>query len=304
MLTPKFKIKTQKKSQDYGLFIIEPLEEGYGHTIGNALRRVLLSSLPGFAITMVKIKGIKHQFSKLKGLKEDIVEFILNLKLIKLKSSLYKKTKITLKTHGPGEITASQIKTPPTIEIVNKDLVLGHLADKKSTIEMEMFAEGGLGYSPAEERKSSTLGEIPIDASFGPINRVNFKVETTRVGRMTNYDKLILEIWTDGTTNSKDALLQSAKILSAYFTQIYKPRKIKEAESEEKAPVDKNLELTIEELGFPTRIVNSLRKANYNTVKDLTAVSKSEIQKVKNLGAKSMKIIEAALKEKKIFLKE
>ncbi len=303
MLVPKFKIKIQKRSQDYGLFILEPIEEGYGHTLGNSLRRVLLTSLPGFAVTMIKIKGVRHQFSQLKGLKEDITELILNLKQIRLKSSQSKKTKITLNANGPGKITAAKIKTPPSIEIVNKDLVLGHLADKKSKIDMEMFVEGGLGYSPAEERKSSVLGEISIDATFSPIIRVNYKVEATRVGRMTNYDKVILEVWTDGTKEPKKAVLEAAKILSSYFTQIYKPRKIKEPKVKDTVLVNKNLELTIEELGFPTRIVNSLRKANYNTVKDLASSSKAQIQKVKNLGAKSIKIIEAALMEKDITLK-
>jgi DNA-directed RNA polymerase subunit alpha len=304
MLVPKFKIKTEKKSQNYGLFSLEPLEEGYGHTLGNALRRVLLSSLPGHAISLIKIKGVKHQFSTLKGLKEDVVEFILNLKQIRIKSSQTKKTKVTLSATGPGEITAGKIKTPAQIEIVNPDLVLGHLADKKSKIEMEMYIEGGLGYSPAEERPSSTIGEIPIDCIFSSVIRVNYKVEATRVGRMTNFDKLILEIWTDGTKDPKEALLEASRILSSFFSQIYKPRKIKELEVAVKEPVNQNLELTIEELGFPTRIVNSLKKANYQTVKDLVASSIKEIQKVKNLGTKSVKIIEASLKDKNISLKE
>ena len=194
MLKPSFKTTSKNKGKTYGELILSPLEPGYGHTLGNALRRVLLTSLPGAAITQIKIKGARHQFTTLKGLKEDIVEFCLNIKQVRIKIKKGEGPfKITLDAKGPGEIKASNIKTPPEIDIVNKDLILAHLADKKSQLQTEMQIEKGFGYQSAERGKRK-IGLILLDATFTPVIRVAYEVKSTRVGRRTDLDKLILKI--------------------------------------------------------------------------------------------------------------
>jgi DNA-directed RNA polymerase subunit alpha len=304
MNEPIFQIKIEKETPTEGSFVIEPLIEGYGNTLGTALRRVLLSSLPGAAVTFVKIAGVRHQFATVPGLKEDIVELILNIKQLRVKYEGDKPTKITLDVTGPGEVKASQIKTTSGVEIANKDLVLGTLADKKSKISIEMTVEKGYGYSPFEDRKSDVLGMIPVDATFSPVVRVNPKVESTRVGRMTNFDKLILDINTDGTISPSDAVKEAAKILLSYFEQIINPKKA-EKQSEPKIDVPNEvMKLTVEELTLPTRIVNALEKAGYKTVEELISANPKDVARVKNLGSKSIKIIDAALKEKGVEFRE
>jgi len=300
MTQPIFQIKTEKETPTEGIFILEPLEQGYGLTIGNALRRVLLTSLPGAAVTFVKIAGVRHQFTTIPGLKEDVVEFILNVKKLRIRYGGDKEVKIKLEASGPGEIRASEIKTPASVQVVNKDLVLGTLADKKSKVSIEMTVEKGYGYSPFEERKSETLGTVPIDALFSPVVRVNSRIEATRVGRMTNFDKLILEVSTDGTISPLAAVKQAAKTIIPYFEQIVEPKKPKVREEEKVQISPEVLKLMVEELALPTRIVNALEKAGYKTIEDLVSVSKKDISKVKNLGTKSIKIIEAALSEKEV----
>jgi DNA-directed RNA polymerase subunit alpha len=303
MIDPTFTIKAQKETADYGKFIIEPLEQGYGYTLGNALRRVLLTSLPGAAVTQVKIAGVRHQFSTLEGLKEDIVELILNIKQIRLKYKGEKPVKIKLDVKGPGEVKAGDLETPAGVKIVNPEHLLGKLADKKSRLKVEMVVQSGFGYLPAEEGKGSVLGIIPIDASFTPIRRVNYKVEATRVGRRTDLDRLILELVTDKTIAPSEALKEAAKILISFFSQIVEP-KIPPAEEEKKEEFTSEiLRLTVEELNLPTRIANVLRKGGYETVKDLTLAVPADIVKVKNLGEKSIKVIQAALAEKGVSLK-
>lgn len=294
MNEPIFEIKEEKKEVNYGRFSISPLEQGYGLTIGNALRRVLLVSLPGSAITSVKIAGVKHQFSTLSGMKEDMVEFILNLKKVRFSGSTDKPVKATLEIDKSGEFKASDIKVGGGIEIANPDLVLGTV-NKGSKLSAEMTIESGFGFSPAEDRPSETIGLIPVDASFSPIKRVSYKVEETRVGRLTNYDKLLLEIWTDGTIDAGDAITQSAKILMGYFGQIVNPKKV---EKKEEAPVDDlglTGKLSVEEIGLPTRVANALIKAGFETVEELAHAKKEDLVKVRNLGDKSLKIVAAAL---------
>lgn len=299
MLSPTFQIKKEKTTETEGVFILEPLEQGYGHTLGNALRRVLLTSLPGAAVTYVKIDGVTHQFSTLSGLKEDIVELILNIKKIRIHYEGEKPLKVILEAVGPKEVKAKDIKVSSPARIINEDLVLAQLADKKAKLFCEMTVEKGYGYSPFEERESQTLGVIPVDAAFSPVQRVNYRIEATRVGRITNYDRLILEVKTDGTITPQEALDQSAKILIAYFTQIVEPKKVKSEEKKEEAKISAEiLKLTVEELNLPVRITNALERAGYKDVESLLASNKGDISKVKNLGSKSIKIIEAALKEK------
>ena len=300
MEEPLFQIKKEKEDKNKGVFVIEPLEQGYGHTLGNALRRVLLTSMPGAAVTFVKIAGVRHQFTTLKGLKEDVVELILNIKKVRVKYQGKNPVKVKLEATGPGEIKAKKIKTPAGVEIANPELVIANLADKKSKLSVEMTIESGLGYSPFEERKSDVLGVIPVDASFSPVIRANYQVEATRVGRLTNYDRLVLELETDGTIAPLEAVKGAAKILVAYFKQVVEPKVPKKKIEEQPAISHEVLRLTVQELNLPTRIVNALENADYKTVADLIAVDKKEIAKVRNLGGKSLKIIEIALKEKEV----
>ena len=294
MNEPMFEIKEEKKETNYGKFVISPLEQGYGITIGNSLRRVLLTSLPGMAIASVRISGVKHQFSTLSGMKEDIVEFVLALKKVRFSGKLEKSVKAILEVSKPGEFKAGDIKIGGGIEIANPELILGTL-NKGSKIQAELTIESGVGYSPAEERSVDSIGLIPIDASFSPVQRVSYKIEETRVGRLTNYDKLILEIWTDGTMKASEALVQSAKTLLAYFGQIVNPKKI--AKMEEVPHDDLGLigKLSVEEIGLPTRVANALIKAGFEVVEDLAHAKKTDLVKVRNLGEKSLKIVAAAL---------
>jgi len=293
---PIFEIKEEEKKENYSKFVITPLEQGYGNTLGNSLRRVLLTSLPGAAVTQVRISGVRHQFSTLKGMKEDIIEFILNLKKVRFSFDSDKVVKGSISALG-GVVKAGDIKIDGSVKVVNPDLVLANLAEG-AKLEAKLEISRGTGYSPAEERKTSEVGVIPVDASFSPITRVNYKVEETRVGRLTNYDKLTLEIWTDGTIEAKDALLQAAKILISYYKQIIEPKKkveVKEEKVDLIGPVGK---LSVEEIGLPTRVANALLKAGYETVEDLMTAKRQDLVKVRNLGEKSVKVIEAALGEK------
>lgn len=291
-LKPIFKTVLTEKKSDYGCFVLEPLQQGYGHTIANALRRCLLSSFQGSAITQLKIDGIKHQFSTLPGMKEDIIEFILNIKQIRIKTDEKKEIKVVLEASGLKEITAGDIKIPAGTEIINKDLKLATLTDKKSKLKCVFWINRGYGYSPAEERKPDVLGVIPIDAVFTPVIKVNFRIEAARVGRWTNFDKIVFEIWTDGTVKPSEVLNRGAKILSSFFKQVYEPvfEKEKTVNLEEKEE-NEILKLTVEELDLPTRIANALRRGGYETVKDLLKAKKQDIAKVKNLGKKSIDMI-------------
>ena len=303
MNEPLFEIKEEEKKGDYSKFVISPLEQGYGNTLGNSLRRVLLTSLEGAVVTSVRIGGIKHQFSTLKGMKEDVVEFLLNLKKVRFEYEGDKPSKATLSAAGPGEIRAKDIKIEPTVKIANPELVLATL-NRGAKIEAKFEIEKGTGYSPAEDRATGEIGLIPMDASFSPVRRVNYKIEETRVGRLTNYDKLILEIWTDGTIKAKDALAKAARILVTYFNQIVTPKKMakEEVKKEDKlGPIGK---LSVEEIGLPTRVANALIKADYEIVEDLVKAKRSNLVKVRNLGEKSVKVIGVALGEKGLALSE
>ncbi len=297
---PVFKIKTDSENASFGKFILEPLERGYGHTIGNALRRVLLSSLPGAAITSVKISGAKHQFQTLPGLREDVVELILNLKKIRLRLSGADEAVIKLGVSGPGVITANDISCPPEVEIANPDLYLGTLADKKSHLEIEITVGKGYGYSLADERKSEIIGVLSVDAAFSPVIRVNYSVEAARVGRMTNFDKLIMGVWTDGTISPSEALKIASKILVSYFLQIYEPKAQAEEVSVAVTPTvsDDVLKMLIEELDLPVRLENTLKKGGIETVGQLLGTLRKDLLKVKNFGGKSLDIVEEKLREK------
>ena len=300
IMEPTFDIKQEKLEDNYGKFIISPLLGGYGYTMGQALKRVLLTSIPGAAIQTVRIEGVKHQFSTLKGMKEDVLDFLLNLKQVRVSYTGEKAVKLELNVKGPGEVKASQIKTSGSVSISNPDLVLANLA-KGSKLEAEMEVVTGVGYSSAEERPSDTIGEIALDAIFSPVTRVNYKVEETRVGRVTNYDKLTLEIWTDGTIDPESALVKASKTLMSYFGQVVAPKASKTDSVAQLGPDDSlglTGKLSVEEIGLPTRVANALVKSGYDTVEKLVKADKNDLIKVRNLGEKSLKVIKAALIEK------
>ena len=305
MVEPTFKIKEEKVTQDYGEFIIEPLEHGYGHTLGNALRRVLLVSIPGAAVTSVKISGAKHKFSTIPGLKENLVDFLLNIKGLNLRLLDSKaQSTVTLSVKGPKEITAKDLELPEDVEIVNKDHYLGFLSDKKAKLDMELTVERGMGYSLADERKIATLGIIPTDAVFTPIRRVNYEISATRVGRQTNLDKLTMQIWTNGVVKPREALDESAKILASYFFQVFEPKASVSLEptASHLGVSEAALRMTIDELDLPTRIYNSLRNGGIETIGQLLDTSRKDLISMRNMGGKSIGVIEEKLKEKGIEL--
>src|SRR3989344_4937917 len=305
MLDPTLKVKEERSEKDFGKFVIEPLEPGYGHTLGNSLRRVLLSSIPGAAITSVRISGVKHKFSTVTGLKENVVDFLLNIKGLNITLLNSKDTStIKLSVKGPKKITAEDLELSEDVEVTNKDHYLGYLSDKKAKLDVELTVERGLGYSLSEERKLSTVGIIPTDAIFTPVKRVNYEVSATRVGRQTNLDKLTIKIWTNGVVTPKEELEEAARNLSAFVIQSYEP-KTSEVSEESMVPSgvsDVIVKMTIDELDLPTRIYNSLRNGGIETVGQLLDTPRKELIGMRNMGGKSIVIIEEKLKEKGIEL--
>lgn len=295
-----FHIKQEAAKDNYGRFTIEPLAQGYGQTLGSSLRRVLLSSLPGAAVTQVTIVGLKHQFGIVKGVKEDGVDLLLNLKKLRVAYSGEKPVKLTLSAKGAKEVKARDIKAPAEVKIANPDLVLAHLSGAQAKLDIDIQVETGVGYSQADDRKTNKVGLIPLDADFSPIARVNYRVEETRVGRLTNYDKLTMEVWTDNTIEAADALKKAAEIMIGYFAQVVSPQAAPPPSQLSSSSQSQASVLTIEELGLPTRIANALAKSGYENVSDLMLADKAELAKVRNMGDKSIKVIEAALKEKGI----
>lgn len=305
MLEPKFKVKEEQLTADFGEFVIEPLDPGYGHTLGTALRRVLLISIPGVAVTSVKINGAKHRFSTIPGVKENIVDLLLNIKGLNFKLLNSKdESVIRLSVKTAGIITGKDIELSEDVEIANPDHYIATLADKKGKLEIELTVQRGYGYSLSEERKSDVLGVIPTDAIFTPIKRVNFTVSATRVGRQTNLDKLNLSIWTNGVISPREALDQASKTLTSYFHQVYEPTELVSEESSSVASTgsDATLRLTIDELDLPTRIYNSLRNGGIETIGQLIDAPRKDLISMRNMGGKSISIIEEKLKEKGIEL--
>ena len=304
MNEPMFTVEQDSKKDNFGVFIISPLEQGYGATLGTSLRRVLLTSLQGAAVTSARLSGVKHQFSTLKGMREDVVEFLLNLKKVRFSYGGESSAKGTISVKSAGEVKAKDIKTPATVKVANPELVLANI-DKGGKIDAEITIEQGVGYSFAEERATGEIGLIPLDASFSPVNRVNYRVEETRVGRLTNYDKLILEITTDGTMAPKDALVLAAKTLLSYYEQIVSPKKVVKTEETKVDSLGVVGNLSVEEIGLPTRVANALVRAGYETVENLARAKRPDLIKVRNLGEKSLKIISLALAERDVkFLPE
>lgn len=310
MINPQdinFKLSVQGETDAYAQIVIEPLLPGLGQTLGNSLRRIMLTYLPGAAVTSVQIEGVQHQFTTLKGMRQDIVDLVLNLKQLHIIYRGEEPATLTLHAKGQGPVTAGQLELPSGVEIVNPEFVLADLSGDKASLKAQITIEAGVGYSPSDERNISTVGVIPVDASFSPVLRVNYEVLSTRVGRLTNFDKIVFEIWTNGTMKPLDAVLQSADLLQKYFAHVSAPSADDAAESVEISEDEANmgtakeaLQLTVEELELPTRIANALRKSGLGTVKDLLSASQEDIMKVKNLGGKSINIIQDALKAKGI----
>ncbi len=308
MVELNFNVKELTLTDEYGEFVIEPLEPGYGYTIGNALRRVLYASIPGAAVTSVRITGVKHRFSVLPGLKENIIDFLLNLKQLNLRLlGEENSATITLSVKGEKVIKASDLEVSESVEIANPDLYLGTLSGAKSKLEMQLTVERGFGFSLADERKSNALEVIPTDAVYTPVKRVTYAVEATRVGRQTNLDKLILKIWTNGTINPRTVLDEAAKILAHSFSLIYQPTKSSMSDSEVTESSTSSippeaLKLTIDELDLPTRIYNSLRNGGIETVEELLNTPRKELISMRNMGGKSITVIEDKLQTKGISL--
>lgn len=304
MMEPNFTIRTEVDKPGYGLFVLEPLEQGYGQTLGNSLRRVLLTSLSGLAITSVKIAGVAHQFSTVPGLKEDVVELLLNLKKVRLVDEDNDKATLTLSKKGPGEVVAGDFEVSGGATIVNPGFVLGTLADRKASLEIEAVVERGYGYVTADEKKTDEVGVIPVDALYSPVVRVNYRVEATRVGRMTNLDRLVMEIWTDGAVTPLAALNAAAKILVSYMLQVYEPKasNMQDAVAVTPSVSDEVLKMRIEELDIPTRIVNALAHGGIETIGQLLGTPKTDLMKIKNLGGKSLGVVEEKLREKGVAL--
>lgn len=298
-----FKINTIEQTDSFGSFIVEPLEKGFGHTVGNCLRRVLLSSLEGAAISAIKIDGVSHQFSTITGVSEDVIQIILNLKKVRIKLSSDKPVKFVLRASGKGEVKAGDIDTLGVGEIVNSDLHIASLTTPGAKLNMEIIAEKGVGYVGADEKKTAEIGVLSVDSIFTPVIFVNYKVEPTRVGRSTDYDKLVLEITTDGTCKPEEALQEAAKILSVYFRQIYEPVVVGEEVVESKIS-DDVLKMSVEELDLPVRITNALKAVDIDTVEKLVNAPKVHLLKTKNLGIQSLSLIAQKLQERGLNLSE
>lgn len=293
MQTMNFSIKTIDEKPNYGVFAIEPLVTGFGHTIGNALRRVLLSSFKGAAITEVKVAGVTHKFSTLAGLSEDMIDLILNLKSVKVSYVGDEPVTAKLTAKGAGTVTAKDIVAPATVKIVNGDAVIANLS-KDGKLDLELTIGSGYGYSPADERPSSAIGSMSIDAIYSPVERVAYKVESTRVGRRTDFDKVVLEIYTDGSTLPSLVLKEAARILVATFSQIVDPQ---ETVDYSVSPTLSSSVMT-DDLGLPTRVANALKAAGYKTAAELATATDKDLKTVKNLGGKSLGLIDESLSSK------
>ena len=310
---PKIEIVEISEDNRYGKFVCEPLERGYGTTFGNSLRRILLSSLQGAAITAIRIDGVLHEFSTIPGVRDDVTNIILNLKSLCLKMYTDEPKTIRLDVDGAKEVTAADITVDSDIEILNPELHIATLNDDGS-LHMEMTVERGRGYVPADKNKKvdHVIGVIPIDSIFSPILRVNYSVADTRVGNVTDYDKLTLEVWTDGSIRPEEALSKAAGILIMHlklFQNMAGMAEEEEGETEtflepQENDTAKVLELTIEDLDLSVRSYNCLKRANINTVADLTEKTEEEMIKVRNLGRKSLEEVKKKLQELNLSLSQ
>jgi DNA-directed RNA polymerase subunit alpha len=300
----KPRIETVEISDDatYGKFVVEPLERGYGTTLGNSLRRILLSSLPGAAVTSIQINGVLHEFSTVEGVVEDVTTIILNLKKLAMKIYSDEEKTLEIDIQGEGVVTAGDITHDSDVEVLNPDLHIATLA-KGAHFQMKLHARRGRGYVQAEgnKREDLPIGVIPVDSIYTPVSRVNYQVENTRVGQVTNYDKLTLDVWTDGSIRPEEAVSLGAKIISEHLNifvgltdQAQNAEIMVEKEEDQK---EKVLEMTIEELDLSVRSYNCLKRAGINTVQELANKSEEDMMKVRNLGKKSLEEVQEKLDE-------
>ena len=297
---PRIECIETPTDDSYGKYVIEPLERGYGTTLGNSLRRVLLSSLPGTAVTSIRISGIQHEFSAIPGVKEDVTEIVLNIKRIIARLHSEEPKTVYIEASGEGEVTAGDIKADGEVEILNPELHIATLGPDAS-LSMELTLDHGRGYVPADKNKNpqQIIGTIPVDSIYTSVLKVNYAVENTRVGNQTDFDKLTLEVWTDRTISPRDAVSLGAKILVDHFTLFTdlsdsigsRSTVVEKVETQR----DKVLEMTIEELDLSVRSFNCLKRANINTVEDLISKTQDEMIKVRNLGRKSLEEVEHKL---------
>lgn len=305
----KARIECVEMSQDntYGKFVVEPLERGFGNTLGNALRRVLLSSLPGVAVTNIHIEGVQHEFTTVPGVVEDVTELILNFKELSAKMYTDQPKTVELDVRGPAEVKAGDIAVDDEIEIVDPDLHIATL-NADAHLQMTLTLDKGRGYVSADKNKSAgmPIGVIPVDSIFTPIRKVNYTVEDTRVGQITDYDKLTLEVWTNGTVQPDEAISLSAKILTEHLslfvslTDQVMPIAFTDQEDDKK---EKVLEMTIEELDLSVRAYNCLKRAGINTVAELVQRNQEDMMKVRNLGRKSLEEVEQKLEALNLSLR-
>ncbi len=309
---PQIEIKELSADGKYGCFVVEPLERGYGITLGNSLRRILSSSLPGSAISSIKIDGVLHEFSSIPQVKEDVIEIMLNLKGLAIRdtSQSTEPKVVYIESTGEGAITGADIKCGPEIEILNPELHIATLnGGANSNLSIEMTVTRGRGYEGVDKLKKTELpiGVIPVDANYTPVERVNFTVEDTRVGQQTDYDKLTLEVWTNGTLKPDEAVSLAAKVLSEHlnlFIDLSENARTTEIMvTKEDDSKEKTLEMTIEELDLSVRSFNCLKRAGINTVEDLTNKTEEEMMKVRNLGRKSLEEVFQKLEELGFSLK-
>jgi DNA-directed RNA polymerase subunit alpha len=302
------KVEGDATSRNYGRFIISPLESGFGLTLGTALRRVLLSSIPGAAVTSIRVSDVHHEFSAVPGVREDMTQLILQIKQLRLKLFDVESARLRLEHRGEGTVTAADIICPPEVEIVNSDLYLFTVDASDAHLEIEFEVQVGRGYSPAEDRGRLPIGELPVDAIFSPVRRVNFDVERARVGQRTNYDKLVIEIWTDGTVRPEDALSQAGQILMKHLVVISGVR-VDEMDFAERPeePVEQHsrkpelYDKLIEELDLSVRVFNSLKRTGITTVGDVLDMltrGPDAMLAIRNFGEKSLDELIAKLKEK------
>jgi DNA-directed RNA polymerase subunit alpha len=299
------KIEREAVAQNYGKFVVSPLEAGYGITIGNALRRILLSSLDGAAVTSIRITDVPHEFSEIPGVREDVLQFMLNLKKLRLIVHEGDSARLRLEVKGEGVVTAADIIAPAEIEIVNPELYLLTVDDDKAYLEIEMNVERGRGYSPSDERGRLPIGELPTDAIFNPVRRVNYEVGRARVGQDTSFDRLILEIWTDGTIKPEEALSSSAQILMAHLRDIggvtEESLMIAAQEEEEPRVANEVYETPIENLDLTVRVFNSLKRTgitNVGEVLDMLEKGEEAMLSIRNFGEKSLEELKERLMEK------
>jgi DNA-directed RNA polymerase subunit alpha len=298
------KIEVVQAAENYGRFKIEPLDPGYGHTLGNALRRVLLSSIPGSAITKIKIDGVYHEFSTISGVKEDVTEIVLNVKGVRLRSYAERPVKVLLTKQGPGVVRASDIDSPSNVELVNPNHYICTLDADDARLEIEMTVERGRGYLPADQRDALPIGEIPVDAIFTPVPKVNYVVENTRIGQATDFDRLLIEIWTDGTIKAGDALSHAAQVLVQYSQTIADFNRLTtDLEQPTVGPGGLTIpadiyDTPIEELDLSTRTYNCLKRADITKVGQVLEMDEKALLSVRNLGQKSMEEIRDKLIER------